>query len=91
VWGTEVDLGAAHDHDDTPFVIIGGCGGRLKTGQVVRFPLKLDADPATSNVVDRAHNDLLITVAQAMGVSLRTFGDAALCRGPIQEILLPAA
>jgi len=88
VWGTEVDVGAAHDHDDTPFVMIGGCGGRLKTGQVVRFPLKLEADPATSAVVDRAHNDLLITVAQAMGVSLKTFGDANLCRGPIREILL---
>jgi hypothetical protein len=87
VWGTEIDIGAAHDHDDTPFVIIGGCGGRLKTGQVVRFPLKLDADPTTSNVVDRAHNDLLITVAQAMGVSLPTFGDASLCRGPLREIL----
>lgn len=90
VWGTEVDLGAAHDHDDTPFVVIGGCGGRLKTGNVVRFPMKLDADPATGNVVNRAHNDLLVTVAQAMGVSLSTFGDAALCRGPIREILASA-
>jgi hypothetical protein len=88
VWGTEIDLGAAHDHDDMPFVIIGGCGGRLKTGQVVRFPLKLAADPTTSGVVDRAHNDLLITVAQAMGVSLPTFGDVPLCRGPIKEILV---
>ena len=70
-----------------PLVVIGGCGGRLKTGQVVRFPLKLDADPTTSDVVDRAHNDLLITVAQAMGVSLTTFGDAPLCRGPLKEIL----
>lgn len=91
VWGTEVDLGAAHNHDDLPLVVIGGCGGRLKTGQVVRFPMKLAADPSTSAVVDRCHNDLLITVAQAMGVTLETFGDAALCRGPIQEMLARTA
>ena len=88
VWGNEIDLGAAHNHDDAPLVVIGGCGGTLRTGQVVRFPLKLDADPTTSSVVDRCHNDLLITVAQAMGVSLKTFGDPALCQGPIQEMLV---
>jgi hypothetical protein len=88
VWGSEIDLGAAHNHDDAPLVVIGGCGGRLATGQVLRFPLELDADPTTSNVVDRCHNDLLITIAQAMGVSLGSFGDPALCKGPIQELLL---
>jgi hypothetical protein len=88
VWGNEIDLGAAHNHDDAPLVVIGGCGGKLKTGQVVRFPLKLDADPTTSHIVDRCHNDLLITVAQAMGVPLKTFGDPALCKGAIQEMLV---
>ena len=28
-WGSELDMGAAHNHDDTPFVLIGG-GGALQ-------------------------------------------------------------
>jgi hypothetical protein len=86
-WGSEVALGAAHNHDSAPFVLIGGGGGKLKTNQVVRFPVKLDSDPSTSSITDRAHNDLLITLGQVMGVNMTTFGDAKYCTGPIKEIL----
>jgi hypothetical protein len=87
-WGSELDMGAAHNHDDTPFVLIGGGGGKLKTNRLVRFPLNLPGNnPPTNN---RFHNDLLTTLAQVMGVSLPggTFGTAAYCTSPIQEILL---
>jgi hypothetical protein len=80
-WGSELDMGAFHNHDDTPFVLIGGAGsGRIKTGQLVRFPLNLAGQystpgnkPPTNN---RFHNDLLVTLAQIMGVgsSIPTFG-----------------
>src|SRR4029079_10479278 len=40
-WGNELDMGAAHNHDDTPFVLIGGANGKLKTGRMVSFPLDL--------------------------------------------------
>jgi hypothetical protein len=86
-WGSELDMGAAHNHDDTPFVLIGGGGGKLKTNQLVRFPLNLPGNsPPTNN---RYHNDLLLTLAQVMGVSLPggTFGTAGFCSTPIQEIL----
>lgn len=77
-WGSELDMGAAHTHDDTPFVLIGSCGGKLKTGNLVQFPLNLAGGianlPPTAN---RFHNDLLITLAQAMGVNLTTFGTAS--------------
>jgi hypothetical protein len=87
-WGSELDMGAAHNHDNTPFVLIGRGGGKLKTNQLVRFPLKLDADPKTSGVVDRAQNDLLLTLAKVMGVDVgATFGTASYCTGPIAEIL----
>ncbi len=86
-WGNELDMGAAHNHDDTPFVLIGGANGKLATQQLLRFPLKLDADPSTSGVVDRTHNDLLITLAQVMGVQLSKVGDAQYCTGPITQIL----
>ena len=32
-------MGAAHNHDDTPFVLVGGANGQLKTGNLVTFPL----------------------------------------------------
>jgi hypothetical protein len=86
-WGSELDMGAAHNHDDTPFVLVGGGGGKLKTGQLVRFPLNLPGNnPPTGN---RCHNDLLTTLAKVMGVSLPrgTFGTAAYNTQPIQEIL----
>ena len=54
----------------------------------MQFPLKLDADPTTRAVVDRSHNDLLLTLAKVMGVDLGgTFGTASYCTGPIAEIL----
>jgi hypothetical protein len=101
VWGNELDLGAAHNHDDTPFLLIGSCGGKLKTGQLVQFPLNLannaSNSPPTGN---RFHNDLHISLAQAMGVSMTTFGTASgvtshsngkplqFVNGPISQILV---
>jgi hypothetical protein len=89
-WGSELDMGAAHNHDDTPFVLIGGGGGKLKTNSLVRFPLKNLGQSAQNNSAGtRFHNDLLLTLAQLMGVSLPggTFGTASFCTGPINEIL----
>jgi hypothetical protein len=86
-WGSEVALGAAHNHNAAPFVLIGGGGGKLKTNQVVRFPMKLEVDASTQSVVDRTHNDLLLTLGQVMGVNMTTFGDAKYVTGPIREIL----
>jgi hypothetical protein len=99
-WGNELDMGAAHNHDDTPFVLIGGCGGTLKTGQLVQFPLNLSNNMSNSPPSNnRFHNDLLITIANAMGVPITTFGTASgayhgqsnqtvnFVQGPIKEIL----
>jgi hypothetical protein len=83
VWGNELDLGAAHNHDDTPFVLIGGCGGKLKTGQLVQFPLNLANNAANSPPTgNRFHNDLFLTLAQAMGTPMTTFGTAS---GPLMK------
>jgi hypothetical protein len=87
-WGSELDMGAAHNHDDTPFVLIGGGGGKLKTNQVVRFPVNLQ-NQATMNVVERPHNDLLLTLAQVVGVNIGSaFGNVTTgAQGAIKEIL----
>ncbi len=88
-WGSEIDMGAAHNHDDTPFVLIGGGAGKLKTNQLVRFPLTLGNAAQNNAAGFRFHNDLLLTLAKIMGVSLpgNTFGTASYCTGPITEIL----
>jgi hypothetical protein len=99
-WGSELDMGAAHNHDDSPFILVGGGGGKLKTKQLVQFPLNLAGglhnNPPTDN---RFHNDLLITLAQVMGVPMTTFGTPSgtppggstgtvnFVTGPITEIL----
>jgi hypothetical protein len=78
-WGSELDMGAYHNHDDTPFVIIGGKGtGKLNNGNLIRFPLNINNQystqgnhPPTNN---RFHNDLLVTLAQAMGVTVSGLG-----------------
>jgi hypothetical protein len=87
-WSSELDMGAAHNHDDTPFVLVGGANGQLKTGNLVTFPLDLiDGSEATAEKNDRAHNDLLLTLAKVMGAPLTTFGEPTYCTGPITQIL----
>jgi hypothetical protein len=87
-WGNELDMGAAHNHDDTPFVLVGGANGQLKTGNLATFPLDvLDGDAKTAAKNDRSHNDLLLTLAKVMGTPMSTFGESSYCTGPISEIL----
>lgn len=88
-WGTELDMGAAHNHDNTPFVLVGGAGGKIKTNRLVRFLVNYGNSAQNNAAGTRFHNDLLITLAQVMGVSLPggTFGTASYCTGPIHEIL----
>ncbi len=88
-WGSELDMGAAHTHDNTPFVLVGGAGGRLKTNQLVRFLVNYGNSAQNNGSGTRFHNDLLVTLAQVMGTTLPggTFGTSSYCTGPIQEIL----
>jgi hypothetical protein len=58
----------AHDYRSLPIILCGDAGGYLKSG---RF-LQVDGQP---------HNDVLVTVANAMGVDTATFGDPTLCQG----------
>jgi len=87
-WGNELDNGSNHDHFDQVFVLMGGGAGAVKTNQLVQAGII--ADPYTqlaSQPHVRAHNDLLVTLAQLMGVSSITkFGDAALNTGAITEL-----
>jgi hypothetical protein len=69
---TEVCDGNTHGHDDMPFILAGGGGGRIRTGRVL-------------NVGYRRHGDLLIAIAHAMGDPIGYFGDAS--SGPLPGLL----
>jgi hypothetical protein len=60
---TEVSDGNLHSHDDMPFVLAGGAGGRLRAGRAI----DLGGAP---------HGDLLVTLARAMGDGAARFGQA---------------
>ena len=62
VWGNELGRGNLHSNHPVPFVIAGGGGGRIQTGRFVQHD-------------DVPHNRLLVSVANAMGVEVQTFGN----------------
>jgi hypothetical protein len=65
---------ATHGFRNIFTVLIGDAGGFLRTGRFLTFKGK-------------PHNNVLVTVANAMGVELKTFGEAALCDGgPMPEL-----
>ncbi|MBL0216914.1 MAG: DUF1552 domain-containing protein [Myxococcales bacterium] len=61
---TEVCDGNTHGHDDMPFILAGGGSGRIRTGRLLQLGY-------------RRHADLLLSIANAMGDGLTSFGDAS--------------
>jgi hypothetical protein len=85
-WGNELDNGSNHDHFNMPFLIIGDGGGKLKTNQVVDFPI-LDSYQ-NEGTAERQHNDLLVTLAQGMGATgITSFGESQFNKGAITALL----
>ena len=66
--------GFFHTHQNMPFLLAGSAGGHFRTGRYVTFE-------------DRAHNDLLTSLCQAMGLSGDTFGDPAYCDGALPGLV----
>jgi hypothetical protein len=73
VWCNELAKGNAHNHRDVPFVLAGTCGGALRTGRHVQY-------------AGAWHNDLLVSLARAMGVDITTFGNPAYCTGELPNL-----
>jgi hypothetical protein len=59
---------ATHNFKNLFTVLVGDAGGYLRPGRLL-------------DLGGKAHNNVLVTVAHAMGVAVPTFGDAALCDG----------
>ncbi len=74
-WGNELAVGNTHSRKDCPFLLAGKAGGALKTGRWVKYP------------AGTPHNDLLVGLANAVGVTdLKTFGNPKYCTGPLPRL-----
>lgn len=73
----------SHSTDRLPWFVVGDGHGFFDTGRYVR----LARTPSQGGVtVGRPHNDLFVSLAQAMGVNINSFGNAAVCNGPLTEL-----
>jgi hypothetical protein len=68
VWTNELGKGNSHTLNDIPFVLMGGDGFGFKMGQSLK-----------QNSI--AHNRLYLSIANAMGHEIETFGKKELCDG----------
>lgn len=74
LWGNELGAGNTHSYKNIPWLLAGGAGGYFKTGRALQFG-------------DRPHNDLLVSVCQAMGYGdVTSFGIPGVCTGPLTEL-----
>jgi hypothetical protein len=70
LWCTDIAEGQSHERKDMPYVLAGGAGGAWKTGRYI----KRAGEP---------HNNLLVSIANAMGVEIDTFGNPEFCTGAL--------
>jgi hypothetical protein len=82
----------SHCLQGMPWFTVGGCGGALRTGRYFRNTRR---DVAARRWISprwdgagRAHNDLFLTLANAMGSTATTFGEPTACTGPIPGMLV---
>ncbi len=73
LWGNEVSEGNTHSHQNMPFLLAGG-GWYFRTGRSVHYQ-------------SASHNDLLVSVLNAMGDDATTFGQADTCHGPLANLV----
>lgn len=67
----------SHATDRLSWFTIGGLGGHFRTGQLIKFARSPHGRP---------HNDLYVSVANAMGIPITTFGAASVATGPIRQM-----
>jgi hypothetical protein len=82
VWCGQL-AGGDHSLDRIPYILAGNLQGTVKTGRYVRYPRVKDGQAWPAYSVGPAHNDLFVTLANLLGVSTNTFGNPAVCKGPL--------
>lgn len=72
VWANELGKGNLHMHD-VPWVLAGGAGGAIPMGRFLEYD-------------DESHNDLLVSICNAMDVPTSTYGDEDFCTGALDGL-----
>jgi hypothetical protein len=75
LWSNELGRGNTHSRKDAPYVLAGSAGGGLQTGRFLSF------------AGDVPHNNLLVSILNAVGIPDTTFGKAEWCNGPLAGLL----
>ena len=84
LWLTEQGLGCCHRRTDMGYVLAGGAG-YFRTGEKMYF--KTDNRTDRGQPLGVPHNRLLMSICDAMGASVDTFGEPSLCTdGPLIDI-----
>lgn len=73
LWGNEVSQGNTHSHANMPFLLAGG-SWYFRTGRYVQYQ-------------GAPHNNLLVSVLNAMGVPATSFGDPEFCSGALSGLV----
>jgi hypothetical protein len=72
LWCNELGKGNSHTRNDAPFVLAGNVNGYFRTGRYLQ--------------IDRKHNALFVSLANAFGIDTNTFGDPARGSGPLPNL-----
>jgi hypothetical protein len=67
-----------HDHERVPFVLAGGAAGKLETGRYLNYKSGDHFEP---------HTKLLVSIANAMGVDIDSYGYTGEGKGPLSGLL----
>jgi hypothetical protein len=76
LWCGEIAEGN-HDLHKLPWLIAGQGGGSIRTGRYLQVP---------RSPQPRGHNDLYVSLANAMGSPITTFGTESVCKGPLSGL-----
>jgi hypothetical protein len=70
----------SHDLARLPWIVIGDADGYFKTGRYIKYA----ANPNSQRGLP--HNNLYVSLANAMGIDIDTFGNPAACTGPLDGL-----
>ena len=76
LWANELAKGNTHGRQNAGYVLAGNAGGALRTGRVLNYEGQ-----------GLPHNNLLVSILNAMGVPDTTFGKTDWCTGPLTGLL----
>lgn len=69
-----------HSTTNLPWMLAGGGGGQLKTGRYLKYKQSFGEQGPS-------HSDLFVSLANAMGINITTFGEPSVCNGPLSGLL----